>query len=100
MNKSDLIETIAQEADISKAAANKALASILDAVVKAISKGDTVSLVGFGTFKSSKRAARVGRNPQTGKELKIAATTVPKFTAGATFKARVSGKKAAKAKKA
>jgi DNA-binding protein HU-beta len=57
-----------------------------------------VTLVGFGTFKSSKRAARVGRNPQTGKELKIAATTVPRFTAGTGFKAAVSGKKAAKKK--
>jgi DNA-binding protein HU-beta len=55
-----------------------------------------VTLVGFGTFKSSKRAARVGRNPQTGAELKIAATTVPRFTAGATFKTAVAGKKAAK----
>ena len=64
--------------------------------VKAVAKGDTVTLVGFGTFKSSKRAARTGRNPQTGKEIKIAATTVPRFTAGATFKAAVAGKKAKK----
>lgn len=63
-----------------------------------MAKGDTVSLVDFGSFKSSKRAARVGRNPQTGKEIKIAATTVPRFTAGAGFKAAVAGKKVAKRK--
>ena len=89
MNKSELIEITAKEADISKAAAEKALSAVM---------GDAVTLVGFGSFKSSKRAARVGRNPQTGKELKIAATTVPRFTAGATFKAAVAGKKAAKKK--
>ena len=98
MNKSELIEVAAKEAAISKAAAEKALSSMIGAVVKAVAKGDTVTLVGFGSFKSSKRAARVGRNPQTGKELKIAATTVPRFTAGATFKAAVAGKKAAKKK--
>jgi len=98
MKKSELIDAAAAEADISKAAAGRALDAIMDAVVKAVSKGDTVTLVGFGTFKSSKRAARNGRNPQTGKELKIAATTVPRFTAGAGFKAAVAGKKSAKKK--
>lgn len=98
MNKSELIEVTAKAADISKAAAGKALDAMIDAVVKAVSKSDSVSLVGFGTFKASKRAARTGRNPQTGKELKIAATTVPRFSAGATFKAAVAGKKAAKKK--
>jgi DNA-binding protein HU-beta len=98
MNKTELIEIVAKDADISKAAAGKALDAITGAITKTVSKGDTVSLVGFGTFKSSKRAARVGRNPQTGKELKIAATTVPRFTAGAGFKAAVAGKKAAKKK--
>src|SRR5512139_2328775 len=98
MNKSELIEVAATEADISKAAAGRALDAILGAVVKAVAKGDSVTLVGFGTFKSSKRAARTGRNPQTGKEIKIAATTVPRFTAGAGFKAAVAGKKAAKKK--
>jgi DNA-binding protein HU-beta len=98
MNKSELVEVAAKEAEISKAAAERALSAIIAAVVKAVSKGDSVSLVGFGTFKSSKRAARTGRNPQTGKEIKIAATTVPRFTAGATFKAAVAGKKAAKKK--
>lgn len=98
MNKTELIEIAAKEADISKAAAGKVLDAIIDAVVKTVAKSDSVTLVGFGTFKSSKRAARLGRNPQTGKELKIAATTVPRFTAGATFKAAVAGKKAAKKK--
>ncbi len=96
MNKSELIDAVAQGADISKAAAGKALDAAIEAVVKSVSKGDTVTLVGFGAFKSSKRAARTGRNPQTGKEIKIAATTVPRFTPGAGFKAAVAGKKAKK----
>jgi DNA-binding protein HU-beta len=98
MNKSQLIEALAKEAEISRAVAGKALDATLAAIVKAVAKGDTVSLIGFGAFKSSKRAARTGRNPQTGKEIKIAATTVPRFTAGAGFKAAVAGKKAAKKK--
>ena len=93
MNKTELIEATANSADISKVAAGKALDAIIDAIIKAAAKGDTVTLVGFGTFGSAKRAARIGRNPQTGKELKITATTVPKFKAGAAFKAAVSGKK-------
>ena len=98
MNKSELIEAVSKEADITKAAAERFLAAVTATVVKAVSKGDSVALIGFGTFKSSKRAARTGRNPQTGKELKIAATTVPRFTPGATFKTAVAGKKAAKKK--
>jgi DNA-binding protein HU-beta len=98
MNKSELIEATAKAADISKAAAERALSSMIEAVVKAVSKGDTVTLVGFGTFKSAKRAARTGKNPKTGEPLKIAATTVPKFSAGSGFKAAVAGKKAAKKK--
>lgn len=98
MNKAELIDIVAKEADLSKAAAGKALDATLAAITKAVSKGDAVTLIGFGSFKSSKRAARIGRNPQTGKELKIAATTVPRFTAGAGFKAAVAGKKAAKKK--
>lgn len=96
MNKAELIEVVAKQADISKAAAGKALDGMIAAVVKTVSKGDTVTLVGFGTFKSAKRAARVGKNPKTGATLKIAATTVPKFSAGSSFKAAVSGKKAKK----
>lgn len=96
MNKAELIEIAAKEAEVSKAAAGKALDSIINAVVKAVSKGDTVTLVGFGTFKSAKRAARTGKNPQTGASIKIPATTVPKFSAGAGFKTAVAGKKAKK----
>jgi len=98
MNKAELIEAVAAAADISKAAAGKALDAVIAATVKAVAKGDTVTLIGFGTFKSSKRAARMGKNPKTGAAIKIAATTVPKFTAGAGFKTAVAGKKGAKKK--
>jgi len=98
MNKAELIEAVAKEADLSKAAAAKFLDAVTGAITKAVAKNNPVQLIGFGTFKSSKRAARTGRNPATGKEIKIAATTVPRFTAGATFKAAVAGKKAAKKK--
>lgn len=98
MNKSELIEVVAAEAELTKAAAERALSAVLGAVVKAVSKGDSVALIGFGSFKPAKRAARTGKNPKTGATLKIAATTVPKFSAGATFKAAVAGKKAAKKK--
>jgi DNA-binding protein HU-beta len=96
MNKAELIEIAAKEADISKVAAGKVLDGIIAAVVKAVSKGDTVTLVGFGTFKSAKRAARIGKNPKTGASIKIPATTVPKFSAGAGFKLAVAGKKGKK----
>lgn len=98
MNKSELIEVAAKEAGISKASAEKALAAMIGAVVKSVSKGESVTLVGFGTFKSAKRAARTGKNPKTGATIKIPATTVPKFSAGAGFKSAVAGKKAAKKK--
>lgn len=98
MNKADLIEVLSKEVELSKAVAGKTLDAMIAAIVKTVANGDSVTLVGFGTFKSSKRAARIGRNPQTGKELKIAASTAPKFSAGATFKAAVAGKKAAKKK--
>ncbi|MGE5467234.1 MAG: HU family DNA-binding protein [Ignavibacteria bacterium] len=98
MNKSELVEVTAKEAGLSKAAAEKALSATLAAVVKAVSKGDAVTLVGFGSFKSAKRAARTGKNPKTGATIKIAATTVPRFSAGAAFKTAVAGKKAAKKK--
>jgi DNA-binding protein HU-beta len=98
MNKAELIESIAKEADLSKAAAGNVVDAVTAAIVKAVSKGDSVTLIGFGSFKSSKRAARTGRNPATGAAIKIAASTVPRFTAGATFKTAVAGKKAAKKK--
>ena len=86
MTKADLIDKMAKEADISKAAAGKALDSLIDGVKKTLKKGDKVSLVGFGTFSVSKRKARKGRNPQTGETIKIKATKAPKFTAGKAFK--------------
>jgi DNA-binding protein HU-beta len=86
MTKTDIIEKIAKDADITKAAAEKALNSFMDIVKKALKKGDKVALVGFGTFAISKRAARNGRNPRTGETIKIKAARVPKFTAGKGFK--------------
>ena len=86
MNKAELIEIAAKEADISKAAAGKALDGIMAAVVKAVSKGDNVTLVGFGTFTLSKRKAGVGRNPRTGEEIKIPASTTVRFKAGKGLK--------------
>lgn len=93
MNKSELVEVAAKEAGITKAAAEKALSAILDAVVDAVAQGDSVTLVGFGTFKSSKRAARTGKNPKTGAALAIPEAVVPKFTPGTGFKAAVAVKK-------
>lgn len=96
MNKSDLIDAIAASANLSKADAGRALGATLDSIVKAVAKGDSVTLVGFGTFKSSKRAARTGKNPKTGEAIKIPAATVPRFSAGAGFKTSVAGKKGKK----
>ena len=98
MNKSELIDIAAEAGDISKAVAAKALDGFLSAIVTTVSKGDSVTLVGFGSFKPVKRAARNGKNPKTGAALKIPATTVPRFSAGAGFKIAVAGKKAAKKK--
>ena len=86
MNKTELNEHIATKSDISKAAATRALASIIEAVKKTLKKGDTVTLVGFGTFSVSKRAARTGRNPRTGAPLKIKAAKVPRFKPGKGLK--------------
>jgi DNA-binding protein HU-beta len=86
MTKADLIEKMATDADISKTAAEKALKSFIEAVTKTVKKGNKLTLVGFGTFSVSKRAARKGRNPQTGATIKIAARKVPKFKAGQAFK--------------
>ena len=82
MNKTELIEHIAKHADISKAAATRALESTIGAVKTTLKKGGTVSLVGFGTFAVGKRAARTGRNPRTGEAIKIKAAKVPKFRPG------------------
>ena len=86
MNKSELIDAIADSADISKAAAGRALDAAVDAVKKALKKGDMVTLVGFGSFYVGKRAARTGRNPRTGASIKIKAAKVPKFRAGKALK--------------
>ena len=90
MNKSDLIDAIAQSADLTKAQAGNALDGALSAIKDALGKNDSVTLVGFGTFKVGKRAARTGRNPRTGAEIKSKAATVPKFTAGKALKDAVN----------
>ncbi|RMC96983.1 HU family DNA-binding protein [Aquitalea palustris] len=86
MNKSELIDAIAAEADISKAAAAKALDGMVAAVTDALKQGDTVTLVGFGTFYVGERAERSGRNPKTGETIKIPAARSPKFRAGKALK--------------
>ncbi len=90
MNKSDLIDAMAEDAGISKAAAKKALESFLGHVEKGLKNGDRISLVGFGSWSVSKRAAREGRNPQTGKTIKIAAKKVVKFKAGSDLQKAVN----------
>lgn len=94
MNKSELVEVAASEAGISKAAAEQALSAITGAIVSTVSSGESVTLVGFGTFKPVSRAERTGKNPKTGEPLRIPATTVPRFTAGTAFKAAVAPKQA------
>ncbi|NQV02680.1 MAG: HU family DNA-binding protein [Bacteroidia bacterium] len=89
MNKAQLIEAIAAEAKMTKADAKRALEAVVGATTKALAKGDRVALVGFGSFAVSKRAARKGRNPQNGKEIKIAAKKVVKFKAGAELAKKV-----------
>lgn len=98
MNKSEFIDAIAAKTDMSKAAAGRALEAVLDTITDAVAKGDSVSVIGFGTFESRKRAARTGKNPQTGAAIKIAATTVPAFKPGKSFKDKVAAKKGGKKK--
>jgi DNA-binding protein HU-beta len=86
MNKSELIERMASDADISKAAAERALESFTTSVQSTLKKGGTVALVGFGSWSVTKRAARSGRNPKTGEPLRIAARKAPKFTPGKALK--------------
>ncbi|MDH4378089.1 MAG: HU family DNA-binding protein [Ramlibacter sp.] len=86
MNKTDLIEHIAKHADISKAAAGRALESMIGAVKTTLKKGGSVSLVGFGTFAVTKRAGRTGRNPRTGEAIEIKKAKVPKFRPGKALK--------------
>lgn len=90
MNKSELIDAIAAEADISKAAAGRALDATVAAVTKALQEGEMLTLVGFGTFYVGERAARSGRNPRTGATIKIKSAKVPKFRAGKALKDAVN----------
>jgi len=90
MNKTELVDQIAEAAEISKAAAGRALDAAVAAVKGALKNGDSVSLIGFGTFYVGERAARTGRNPRTGKALKIKAAKVPKFRAGKGLKDAVN----------
>ncbi|EPC03723.1 transcriptional regulator [Litchfieldella anticariensis FP35 = DSM 16096] len=90
MNKSELIEAIAASADIPKAAASRALDAMVESVTESLKKGDAVSLVGFGTFSVKERAARTGRNPQTGQPIQISAAKVPSFKAGKALKDSVN----------
>jgi DNA-binding protein HU-beta len=89
MTKAELIAAIGKEAKISKAAAGKSLNAFTGAVTKALKKGDRLTLPGFGTFSVTKRKARIGRNPQTGKEIKIPAAKVARFKAGSVLKSAV-----------
>jgi DNA-binding protein HU-beta len=86
MTKAELIDKIASETEVSKALAEKVLNSVTSQVGKCLKKGDKITLTGFGTFSVAKRKARTGRNPQTGQEIKIKATRVPKFKAGKALK--------------
>jgi DNA-binding protein HU-beta len=90
VNKSELIEHIAKQADISKAAAGRALEAIVGGIRSSLKKGNEVTLVGFGTFMVGKRAARTGRNPRTGASIKIKAAKVPKFRPGKALKDAVN----------
>lgn len=90
MNKSELVEAIAASADISKAAAGRALDAVIDSVTGALKNGDQVALVGFGTFMVKERAARTGRNPQTGAPIDIPAAKIPGFKAGKALKDAVN----------
>jgi DNA-binding protein HU-beta len=97
MTKAEIVEKVAEEIKVSKTAAAKAFAVVTGSIEQAMKKGEKVTIIGFGTFSVADRKARKGRNPRTGKEIKIAAKKVPKFSAGAALKAAVSGKAVAKA---
>ena len=90
MNKSDLIDAVAGDADVSKAEAARVVDAVLDSITRALKKGDTVTLVGFGTFQVRERAARSGRNPKTGETIKIDASKNPAFKAGKALKDAVN----------
>ena len=86
MNKTELVEAVAQNAQLTKADTKKVVDCVFEEITKALTKGDAVQLIGFGTFKVSDRKARVGRNPSTGEEIQIPASKVPTFTAGQSLK--------------
>lgn len=90
MNKGELVDAVAQKASVTKKQADAVLTAALDAIVDAVSGGDKVTLVGFGSFESRERKAREGRNPKTGAKMDIPATKVPAFSAGKLFKEKVS----------
>ena len=90
MNKTDLIDAVASEADVSKAEAARVVDALIDSITRALKKGDTVTLVGFGTFQVRERAARSGRNPKTGETIKIDASKNPAFKAGKALKDAVN----------
>jgi DNA-binding protein HU-beta len=93
MNRQELVEALAKQTGNSKAEADRNVAALIEVVSKTLKKGDSITLVGFGTFSVKKRAARSGRNPATGETIKIKASKVPSFKAGATLKATVNGGK-------
>ena len=93
MNKTELIDAIAKETGLSKKDSGKAVDAFVDTVTKALKKKDKVQLIGFGTFETAKRAARTGKNPQTGAAIKIPASVAPKFKAGKALKDIVNGQK-------
>lgn len=92
MNKAELIDAIAADCDFSKASAQRALESVIDNIVKTVAKGESVQLVGFGSFLSGTRAERTGRNPRTGEDMTIAAAKTVRFSAGKAFKDAVNKK--------
>ncbi|MBF0138480.1 MAG: HU family DNA-binding protein [Magnetococcus sp. DMHC-1] len=92
MNKTDLIDHVAKTAELTKVQAGAAVDAVVGAITDSLKSGDTVSLIGFGTFSVSERAARTGRNPRTGKEIQIAAARLPKFRPGKGLKDAVDGK--------
>lgn len=91
MNKTELVAAMADKSELSRKDAEKALKAFADVVAEELKKGEKIQLVGFGTFEVSERAARVGRNPQTGAEMKIAASKAPKFKAGKALKDAING---------
>lgn len=91
MNKEDLVKEVAKKTKMSQKDVSEILNATIESITKTVSKGKKVTLVGFGSFEGRKRASRMGRNPQTGKELKIPAKTVPAFSAGKKFKELVAG---------